>query len=378
MSEMDRKDDPATPSSSSTSKPKLKPRLSTSIGSIRWAEGELSSTPKRDGSFTMDVSAFEKKLDENRERKLHEESPRIDIRLKSIPTISKSAAASPSGNEIKVNICQGIESSVDEVDHATPSNQMKQTTRVVTYEKVFKQKSIREISIVKKCSPTNSSDNVQTPKVQRPVEYSIAKSSSSEQIGNADDSAYHSQRIRIASSGTPTTVSISSSNASLPSHDFTSDENICVSHRTPSRERIFSERADSEPRHFPTTTSTGETNNDSLANVSMNIVYTGDRATSAHELNLVSSVTDGNDHTIRGHSVREHLNSSSECASPDWYSEYQAQSFHTDRSFRMDFKRSNSQYDNHIRQIRGIHSRNLLFSCSFLSFFFVFFHILPF
>lgn len=352
---MDRKDDPATPSSS---KPKLKPRLSTSIGSIRWAEGELSSTPIRDGSFTMDVTAFEKQLEENRERKLHEESPRIDIRLKSIPTTSKSAAASQSENEIQVDIHQGIESSIDEVDHATP-RQMKQTTRVVTYEKVFKQKSIREISIVKKCSPTNSSNNIQTPKVQRTVEYSIGKSSSSEQIGNADDSAYHSHRIRIASSGTPTTVSISSSNASLPSHDFTSDENIYASHRTPSRERMFSERGDSEPRHFPTTMTDG-TNNDTLANVSMNIVYTGDRATSPQELNLVSSVTDGNDHTNRGHSVREHMKSSSECASPDWYSEYQAQSFHTDRSHKMDFKRSNSQYDNHIRQIRGIHPRNII------------------
>lgn len=370
---MDCKDDPATPSSSSSSsKPKLKPRLSTSTGSIRWAEGESSSTPIRDGSFTLDVTAFEKKLEENRERKLHEESPRIDIRLKSIPTTTKSAAASPPGNEIKVNIRQGIESSVDEIDHATPS-QMKQTTRVVTYEKVFKQKSIRKISIVKKRSPTNSSDNIQTPKVQPTVEYSIAKSSSSEHVGNADDSAYHSHRIRIASSGTPTTVSISSSNASLPSHEFASDENIYASHRVPSRERIFSERADSEPRHFPTTT-TDEMNNDSLANVSMNIVYTGDRATLPHELNLVSSVTDGNDHNIRGHSVREHLKSSSECASPDWYSEYQAQSFHTDRSHRMDFKRSNSQYDNHIRQIRGIHPRNILFFCLF----FPYFYILPF
>lgn len=317
----------------------------------------------------MDVTAFEKKLEESRERKLHEESPRIDIRLKSTPTTSKLAATSPSGNEIKVDIRQGIESSVDEVDHVTPS-QMKQITRVVTYEKVFKQKSIREISIVKKRSPINSSDNIQTPKVQRTVEYSIEKSLSNEEMRNADDSAYHSHRIRIASSGTPTTVSISSSNASLPSHEFTSDENIYALQRTPSRERIFSERAASEPRHFPTTM-TGGTNNDSLANVSMNIVYTGDGVTSPNELNPVSSVTDGNDHTIRGHLVREHLKSSSECDSPDWYSEYQAQNFHTDRSHRMDFKRSNSQYDNHIRQIRGIHPGNiiLLFIFKLFSFF---------
>lgn len=360
MSEKDSKDDPLTPLSSST-----RPKTPTSVGSIRWAGGSQSTTPS--GSFSMDVTAFEKKLQEKREQKLHEQSPRIDIHLKSVPA-STSAASSPAESQIKVNIRHNIEhghdDSVghDEVDHAIPIQSNRITThRVVTYERVFKQKSIREISVVKKRSPTNETD--QTPKVQRTEEYTIEKSLSSEQIGNADDSAYHSHRVRIASTGTPTTVSVSSSNASLP-HDFTSDENI-YTRRTPSRERILSmERAGSEPKQFPSSFggTINSSNSNSSTNVSMNVVYAGDGATSPQEWNLVSSVT-GSNENVRRHLAREHYKSSSECASPDWYSEYQAQSFHTsDRPHRMDYKRSNSQYDNHIRQIRGIQSSHFILS----------------
>lgn len=357
---MDPKDDLTTPSSSQQSKSK------TTVGSIRWA-GE-DSPQNQSGSFSMDVSAFEKNLQEKRERKLHEQSPRIDIRLKSTPKSSSSSsiAQSPSGNQIKVNIRHNIEQEPDistghdVVDHSTPI-QSHHTSRVITYEKVFKQKTTREISVMKKRSPTNE-ESIQTPKVQRTVEYSSGKSLSTEQIGNADDSAYHSHRIRIASSGTPTTVSVSSSNASLPHDLTTSDENVFV-RRTPSRERIFVERADSEPRQFRMRDNLNNDGNNrsnsssSLANVSMNVVYAGDEATtdSPQELSLVSSVTDSNEN-IRRHLIREPLKSSSECGSPDWYSEYQA-SFHTERpNPRMDYHRSNSQYDNHIRQIRGIFS----------------------
>lgn len=353
---MDSKDDPATTTTSSSSSSSQSKPTSTNVGSIRWAEDSHSHS--HSDSFTMDVTAFEKHLKEKREQKLQQQSPRIDIQLKAIPSTSSSAtaraaAASSPGNQIKVNIRHDITPGTsdlaghDEIDHAIPIHSTK-TTRVITYEKVFKQKSIREISVMKKHSPTDEHSHVHMPKVQRTSECSIEKCVSNEQIGNIDDSAYHSHRVLLTSTGTPT-VSISSSSASLPP-EYVSDENI-YAYRTPSREKIYMERAGSEPKQFPSHLDRPHSNR--LDDVSMNVVYAGDRATSTPEWNLVSSVTDGNEH-IRRHLDSEPDKSSSECASPDWYCEYQAQTFHTDRPHRMEYIRSNSQYDKHIKQIRGI------------------------
>lgn len=388
---MDRKDDPSTSSPTDED-----------VGSIRWFEKsstprsksqisfceKVSLNPNADldssteyGRFTMDVNAFEKQLKEKREQKLHEQSPRINIHLKSTPNRhSEDISTTPSGNQIKVNIRHSIEkddshgtnsgatkknisTSLDEIDH---HHNPHKTKRVITYEKVFKQKSIREISITnRKSSNPENVEALSSPTIQQQqqqpqqnINYTISgrKSSSNEQVTNVDDSAYHSHRLRIASSGTPTTISISSSSNNSLLHGFTSDENV---YAQPSRERIF-ERAGSEPPQFTNRLSGTNNNNDnnSLVNVSMNVVYAGDESPNQHEWNLVSSVVDSND-DIQRHLARELLKSSPDSDSGSgWYNEYQSQSFHTEHHqspTKMDYKRSNSQYDNHIKQIRGIH-----------------------
>lgn len=381
---MDPKKDPLTPSSSKQDSP--------DVGTIRWAGESLDSTPatptsqenlrskvthyekiwssgntpsasgnqndSERGTFSIDVNAFERRLQEERERRAHEQSPRIDIRLRTTPQPSPRQFDSPVENRIKVNIKHQIETSDgrsdgnDVVDHAA-ANVHRQSTRVVTYEKVLTQKSIREVNITrtKVQSPTTP-----TTPTQRIVEYAhaqvFAKSPSNEQITIGDDSAYHSHRAtRFGSGGgTPTSISISSSNASLH-QNFTSDENVSA-HRTPSRERIFLERGGSEPTH--SLSSIGSPS--SPGNITTSIVYVGNEAEAARQQSV--SPVAGSNEFVRRHLIRERPESSSDTdgISPDWYTEYQAHSFHTQAAHnpRMDFKRSNSQYDNHIRQIRGI------------------------
>lgn len=372
---MDPKPDPVTPSAS-------KHDTSADVGSIRWA-GESSSTPStpqdnlrskvtyyekvwssgakpkasadtsdsEQSTFSIDVNAFEKRLQEERERKIHEQSPRIDIRLRATPQPSPRPFDLPVGeNQIRVNIKHHIENDGnDVVDHATPTVYKQ---RIVTYEKISTQKSIREVNITR-------TRNVQSPtsSTQRIVEYTemLGKSPSNEHVG--DDSAYHSHRTRFGSgAGTPTSASVSSSNASLHQHFTTSDENV-FARRTPSRERIFLERAGSEPPHSLSSAGGTPLSSGTPINVATNIVYIGNDDDRPGKSSSVSPVASGNE-PIRRHFHRERHESSpdNDGISPDWYNEYQAHSFHTQSQAqpqRMDFKRSNSQYDNHIRQIRG-------------------------
>lgn len=341
------------------------------VGLMRWAENsQLSSTPPnqenreggrsdevrskssvnlndnvRDsqGQFSMDVQAFEKSLKEKRKQRFGEPSPRIKIHLRETTASSpregnssislRNVTCHSTGRESDENLTP---STSGEVDHI--SSTRRHVKRVITYEKVSKTKSISE---------TSFPETYPTPKVQRTIDCSIDETSSTELIAGADDSAYHSHRVRVASSGTPTTISISSSSNSLQ-HDYMSDENVYVQ-RTPSRERIVFERAGSEPPHI------GIHKNQSSVD-SRRAVYSEDKATMQpkwHGNWFVSPVTGGNEN------VRRHFNPckssvESDGISQHWYNDYKTQNFLVDRPHKMDFERSNSQYDNHIRQIRGI------------------------
>lgn len=319
------------------------------IGSIRWAKNaESSSSVSGDksahndsfqrhgkidrGEFSMDVKTFERNLQEKRDRQLREQSPRIEIRLR-----ETSSPQVPSTSKIRIVRVESGDKNVsssdlgsDEVDFASPAQS--KVKRVITYEKILKTKSIRSVS---------RTFAGESPIVQRTNESLLEKSSSTEE--NAEDSAYHSHRVRIASIGTPSTISISSSSNSLQ-YGFMPDDGT--------RERMF--RAGSEPPPF----SAGkciDIDNHNRSSVSSASGFVGDdTATAQQKRQFVSAVSDGNDLVRRHFQFHRNVNDSDDI-SPDWYNEYQTQTVLVDRPHRMDFKRSNSQYDNHIRQIRGIH-----------------------
>lgn len=367
------------------------PNIDDDVGCIRWASNsQLSSTPTNEqksqsnvkihgefgldaslqetitpgnddrGSFSMDIRTFERNLQAKRDRQMHQSSPRIEIRLRETSTTTpKTHATSLSkinihhierGSGIETNPLPGPSTSIDEVDFV--SEAPRKVKRVITYEKVLKTKTTREITYPRTHS---SSETIQSPTVQRTTEYSTDKSSSTEQMAGGEDSAYHSHRVRLASSGTPTTISISSSSNSLQ-HGFLSDENVYAQQPIhSSRERMLFERAGSEPPpHFTGNFPGIDKRNIQSSLDSTRIMY-DDELLANRQPRIVSPVTDGNQ------SVRRHFEShrtpseGGDGISLDWYNEYQTQTVTAvDRAKKMDFKRSNSQYDNHIRQIRGI------------------------
>lgn len=293
-----------------------------SSGQKRPADGEDETD--QGSSFAIDVHAFEKRLKEERDRKSHEQSPRIDVRLRSTPQSLPRQNVQPTN--ITVNIRHHVEPGSsgptrdtyeERVERVIEGGEVKGHSRVLKFEKIVVKKSVREVNVTS--TSTTSSPVVRT------VEFSegFRHTPSDERI--AEDSAYHSHRSRIVSS----TSSKSSSSTSLHGN-FTSEENV-FARRTPSRERLI----DSEQHSWSSGVSTG--------------AVAGSFGGSS-----VSSVADSNP-VARRHLVTERHGSESEAASPDWYNEYRAQSFHTVGS-RMDFKRSNSQYDSHIKQIRGTYS----------------------
>lgn len=422
-------------SSSSSTAPQPPPRHSASTpipaerktqSSIRIYSEITSESPSspydidHSGRFSMDVNAFEKSLQEKRERQMHQPSPRIEIRLRE--TSTSSPEPHHHGTPLsKINIHHierggGIEantpieptsSSYDEVDFI--SETPRKIKRVITYEKVLKTKSYRKTSYPPRAEQRQHSashETIRSPTtVHRTADYLVDKSSSTEHIGSsstggrgsadlaspiggADDSAYHSHiipRVRLASSGTPTAISISPSSSNSLPYTFQSDENVYARQRTPSRERIY-ERAGSEPPpHFQDTasvaaaTATHRNVQSSLDNpATARIVY--DDEVTAHRLHrhrhqhhinnsnsnqqwqFVSPVTGSNENVHRRHfhaTTTTSISSDGDGISPDWYNEYQTQTIAIECPRKMDFKRSNSQYDNHIRQIRGRYKHTL-------------------
>lgn len=325
---------------------------SEDLGSIRWAEASSSTPTKQEkcqskvavrlskpttiskthekhdqGSFSMDVVAFEKSLQEKRDRKFLGQSPRIEIHLRDMTT--KSPGDSLSKEFSTSQELQDKAESVDEVDNISMPRQIK---RVLTYEKVLKIKTVHE-------SKTNQ--NFKSPIGQRTVDCLVDKSSSTEQVSTTEDSAYHSHRVRITSCGTPTTISISSSSNSLL-HGFMSDENV-YTQGTSSRERVSVERTDSES---PQLADFVDDNSKNLSSFDSGKFTYIDHTATAQQ----TSVADSNEN-IRRHSKL--VRPDTEDCSRVWYNEYKTQTFLMDCPQKMDFKRSNSQYDNHIRQIRG-------------------------
>lgn len=289
-----------------------------------WSSGKKrSADDETDHAFSIDVNAFEKRLKDERDRRTHEQAPRIDVRLRSTPQPSPRQANQPTN--IRVNIRHHVEPAAgsplsdtyeERMERVVEGGEVKSSSRVLKFEKIVVKKSVREVNVT-------STSTASSP-VLRTIEFSetMRHTPSDERI--AEDSAYHSHRSRIISSAS----SKSSSNTSLHGN-FTSDENV-FSRRTPSRERLHENE-----QHFWSNIGAGA-------------------GAIAHPIGGVTvSTVAGSNPITRRHLGPERHGSESDNASPDWYNEYRAHSFQTVTS-RMEFKRSNSQYDSHIKQIRGI------------------------
>lgn len=277
-----------------------------------WSSGSRNLEDDPDG-FGIDVHAFEKRLREERDRRIHDSSPRIEVKLKSTPQPSPRHLDSPSFN-VKVNRFGSSDSSQPEsfeesVERYNEAGEIRGDARVFKFEKVTVKKTRREISVT---SPTGVKTFFSSERISRtPSEERILQ----------DDSAYHTQHFSNAN------TSKSSSVVSLHGHDVV-DEGIAG--RTPSRERT--------PDNSHSWSSTG--------------------AVSGAGCTPVSTVAAGYLHKRRHPQSERHV-SEGEDTSLDWYNDYSAHSFQATAA-KMNFNRTNSQYDTHIKQIRG-RNFNLIF-----------------
>lgn len=279
-----------------------------------WSSGSGSRNPDDDpDGFGIDVHAFEKRLREERDRRIRDSSPRIEVKLKSTPQPSPRHLDSPNFN-IKVNRFGSSDSSPpdsfeESVERHSEEGEVRGNARIFKFEKVTVKKTRREISVT---SPSEIKTFFSSERISRtPSEERILQ----------DDSAYHTQHLSNAN------TSKSSSIVSLHGHDVV-DEGI--SRRTPSRERI------PDSSNYWSNTSRGH-------NVAVGGV--GDTP--------VSSVAGGYLHKRR-HPQSDRHASEGDDTSLDWYNDYSAHSFQATAA-KMNFSRTNSQYDTHIKQIRGMH-----------------------
>lgn len=275
-----------------------------------WSSGTGSRNTEDDpDGFGIDVHAFEKRLREERDRRIHDSSPRIDIKLKSTPQPSPRHLDSPSYN-VKVNRFESSDSSQpdsieESVERHSEEGEIRGNSRIFKFEKVTVKKTRREISVT---SPSGVKRFFATERISRtPSEERILQ----------DDSAYHTQHFSNAN------TSKSSSQGSLHGYDVV-DEGIL--RRTPSRERI------PDSSHSWSSSNRG--------------------AVSGVGGTPVSSVAGGYLHKRR-HPHSDRHASEGDDTSLDWYNDYSAHSFQATAA-KMNFNRTNSQYDTHIKQIRGM------------------------
>lgn len=287
-----------------------------------WSSGSRNLEDDPDG-FGIDVHAFEQRLREERDRRIHDSSPRIEVKLKSTPQPSPRHLDSPNFN-VKVGRFTSSDSSQpdsfeESVERYNEAGEIRGDARIFKFEKVTVKKTTREISVT---SPSGVKTFFSSERISRtPSEERILQ----------DDSAYHTQHLSNAN------TSKSSSIVSLHGHDVV-DEGI--SRRTPSRERT-------PDNSHSWSSSRG--------------------AVSGMGSTPVSSVAAGYLHKRRQPHSDRHA-SEGEDSSLDWYNDYSAHSFQATAA-KMNFNRTNSQYDTHIKQIRGMNFNLVYFSQHYREFY---------
>lgn len=267
----------------------------------------------------IDVQAFEQRLQEERAARRALDSPRIDVRLRSTPhasparriDLSSSSSSTTPGNlNVKVNVYSTPQPQATNVTISTRSHrptddsyeeciersydggEVVGAARVFTFEKITLKKTVREVS------------------VQRPPVHS--RTPSEERVFH-DDSAYHTHGSKSQR------TSKSSSVASL-------------SERFPSEEQDLTDG--------------------SWAVVGEEDVRT--RTTAPYSV-AVGNLTKGRQQSTPDRRVATtsmDLTDEAAASSQEWYNEYRTHSFQKVAA-KMSYNRTNSQYDTHIKEIRG-------------------------
>lgn len=288
----------------------------------------------------IDVEAFEERLEAERAARQALNSPRIDVRLRSTPQSSPARRvdlpSSSSNLNVKVNVYSTPEQrptsvTIGPISSRQPPPAPDNTTyeecierrydggevvggaRVFTFEKITLKKTVREVS------------------VEKSVGHFSRTPSGDEHVFH-DDSAYHTAGAgaNISSSRSQRT-SLSSSAASLSTGRFPSEDagGGGAGMQTPDECDRIDEWRSVEGEPVRSTTHHGV----AVGNL------TKVRQQSTPDRRVAGIGMDTNDEETAA-------------SSQEWYNEYRTHSFQKVAA-KMSYNRTNSQYDTHIKEIRG-------------------------
>lgn len=295
-----------------------------------------------EASAIIDVQAFEQRLCDERNRRTLENSPRIEVRLRSTPQASPARridSPNRSNVNVKVNIFKqqqpaagepraGSSSTSDSmpesfeecIERSYDGGEVAGNSRVFTFEKITLKKTVREVTVLRQ--PLSSIETI-TSRSER-----FSRTPSEERVFH-DDSAYHTHHSNLHSSAASKSSSVTSLHGRFPSEEHV--------HGRMLHERNFDD---------------SQTWSSNAANGSF-VSGSGGVLGRSHGS---SSVAEGYLSNRRQQTPERHLSPGDETdeanTSLDWYNEYRAHSFQT-AAAKMSFKRTNSQYDTHIKEIRG-------------------------
>ena len=313
-----------------------------------WSSGKGASSSSGGGgadneaiNFGIDVNAFEEKLNEERIKRIHVESPKIEVRLRSTPQPSPRHIDSQKTFYQRDNNAAlgGNESYEETFEKHVDAGEIAGQSRVYQYQKTTLRKTTREVNVsysttpdVKKIKYTESRSR--TPSVET-------------------DNVFHTSDVTSAHNLSSNTINVTIKPSVLVTspHVQFSHENVFSGTSTrmsPLRERMFVGNIDSNIGGIVKKVGEG-------GEGAKEYTVSSSSSSSSSSGGIVSSVAGGNP-SKRHQQISEHRHGIGEgvddSGSLEWYNEYKTHSFQS-AAAKMNLQRSNSQYDEHIKEIRG-------------------------
>lgn len=318
--------DNGDPGGSSRGSPSKRIRDQVTYYEKVWTKaGAKPTADETDAGPTIDVCELESRLRAEKQRRFNEDAPKIEVvRLRSTP---QHVPHRPTNVNVKINVRTrpadnngGGSPTTDDVfeeesvERTIEEGQLRGDARIFKYEKVTMRKSTREISISRSGSSFSDDQFLRSPSTE---EATVAT--------GIDDSAYQTR-----SHGAYSNLSKTSSNVSLD------DQYDDVQQPMHSGRQV-------QTSSFETWSSSSYQQSGN-GNGGRNVRVTASGPTTAVWVN-VRDVASGN-------SAGRHQPRNSQSPVGEETITSDAKSFQT-MAARMEFVRSNSQYDSHIKQIRG-------------------------
>lgn len=301
-----------------------------------WTSGSPQTADDVDGaqassSMGLDIAALEERLEHEKRQRLMDNTPKIEIKLRHTPVQSPRPPETPTKINLNINLrsvdrsnlmASPNDSYTESVERVFEEGETRDNSRVFKYEKVILRKSVKEVSVE---SSSNQSVIWSTSSGTRSHKTSIGESSDLSREGTPVRSqplyGGHSNRAR--------------SPAFLDKRSHSTADELFYKHKNDGSNSFHKVMSGSGIHHYK-------------------IPLLGSGSRSGSNQDICYSVADGNRKFYQSRQTTpDNLSSEGENqTSTEWYHDYKTQSFQSTGA-KMEFVRSNSQYDTHIKEMRG-------------------------